>query len=170
MLGTTGMVARLGGDEFAIFVPEVASGRQAWVFGHRILDALRNEFDLGGYSIEISASIGVSVCPTQARDVSTLMRYADVAMYNAKTEMCGAAVYDPEKDSHSPKRLSLMGELRKAIRTDQLSLHFQPKVRLDDRRCYGFEALLRWHHPELGFVSPAEFIPIEIGRASCRGS
>lgn len=160
MLGTPGMVARLGGDEFAIFLPHVANSRQALVFGHRILDALRNEFDLGGYSIEISASIGVSVCPTQARDVSTLMRYADVAMYNAKTEMCGAAVYDPEKDPHSPKRLSLMGELRKAIRTDQLSLHFQPKVRLDDRRCYGFEALLRWHHPELGFVSPAEFIPI----------
>lgn len=160
MSGTPGIVARLGGDEFAIFLPDVANSRQALVFGHRILDALRNEFDLGGYSIEISASIGVSVCPTQARDVGTMMRYADVAMYNAKTEMCGAAVYDPEKDPHSPKRLSLMGELRKAIRTDQLSLHFQPKVRLDDRRCYGFEALLRWHHPELGFVSPAEFIPI----------
>ncbi|MDQ2075347.1 GGDEF domain-containing phosphodiesterase [Marinimicrobium sp. ABcell2] len=160
MADIPGVVARLGGDEFAVFMPEVANSRQALVFGHRVLDALRNEFDVDGYSIEISASIGISVCPTQARDVSTMMRYADVAMYQAKTEMCGAALYDPEKDPHSPKRLSMMVELRKAIRDDQLSLYYQPKIDLQERRCYGFEALLRWNHPELGFVSPGEFIPI----------
>jgi diguanylate cyclase (GGDEF)-like protein/PAS domain S-box-containing protein len=158
--GISAVVARLGGDEFAVFLPQVANSRQALVFGHRILDALHHEFDVDGYSTEISASIGIAVCPTQARDVSTMMRYADVAMYNAKTEMCGAALYDPDKDPYSPKRLSLMSELRKAIRSNQLKLYFQPKVRLEDRRCYGFEALLRWNHPKMGLVSPGEFIPI----------
>lgn len=155
-----GTLARLGGDEFALFLPEVNNRRQALVLGHRVLDALRNEFDVDGYSTEISASIGISLCPEQARDVSTMMRYADVAMYCAKTEMSGAALYDPEKDPHSPKRLSMMNELGRAIREDQLCLYFQPKVGLQDRRCYGFEALLRWEHPQLGFVPPGEFIPI----------
>lgn len=155
-----GTLARLGGDEFALFLPEVKNRRQALVLGHRVLDALRNEFDVDGYSTEISASIGIALCPEQAKDVSTLMRYADVAMYCAKTEMSGAALYDPEKDPHSPQRLSMMNELGRAIREDQLSLHFQPKVSLLGRRCYGFEALLRWEHPQLGFVPPSEFIPI----------
>lgn len=155
-----GTLARLGGDEFALFLPEVSNRRQALVLGHRVLDALRNEFDVDGYSTEISASIGISLCPEQAQDVSTMMRYADVAMYCAKTEMNGATLYDPEKDPHSPKRLSMMNELGRAIREDQLCLYFQPKVGLGDRRCYGFEALLRWEHPQLGFVPPGEFIPI----------
>src|SRR5690625_5719846 len=93
MLGTPGMVARLGGDEFAIFLPDVANSRQALVFGHRILDALRNEFDLGGYSIEISASIGVSVCPTQARDVSTLMRNRKSTRLNSSHVAISYAVF-----------------------------------------------------------------------------
>ncbi len=155
-----GTLARLGGDEFALFLPQVNTSRQALVLGHRVLDALRNEFDVDGYSTEISASIGISLFPEQARDVSTMMRYADVAMYCAKTQMTGAALYDPEKDPHSPKRLSMMNELGRAIRENQLCLYFQPKVSLLERRCYGFEALLRWKHPQLGFVPPGEFVPI----------
>lgn len=155
-----GLIARLGGDEFAIFLPDVRHHRQALVFGHRVLDALRNEFDLEGYAIEISASIGIALGPQQAKDVSTLMRYADIAMYCAKSEMIGVALYDAEKDPHSPKRLSLMNELGRAIREDQLRLHFQPKIELASQRCYGLEALLRWQHPSLGMVSPGEFIPI----------
>lgn len=155
-----GLVARLGGDEFAIFLPRIGSPRQAIVFGHRVLDALRQEFDVDGFCTEISASIGVSMAPTQAEDVSTMMRYADVAMYRAKTEMSGLSLYNPEHDPHSPKRLAMMGELGRAIREDQLCLHFQPKVSLVTQQFYGFEALLRWNHPELGFVPPGEFIPI----------
>lgn len=155
-----GLVARLGGDEFAIFLPRIRSQRQAIVFGHRVLDALRQEFDVNGFCTEISASIGISICPTQAQDVSTMMRYADVAMYRAKTEMSGLSLYSAEYDPHSPKRLALMGELGRAIREDHLCLHFQPKVSLASGSFYGFEALLRWNHPELGFVPPGEFIPI----------
>lgn len=153
-------VARMGGDEFAIFLPDIHHQTQALVFAHRILDALRLEFNLEVFCAEISASIGVVLAPIQAADVSTLMRYADVAMYNAKVQMTGIAVYRPDIDSHSPKRLAMMSELGRAIREDQLCLYFQPKVELNTKSFYGVEALIRWNHPELGFVSPGDFIPI----------
>ncbi len=155
-----GTVARMGGDEFAIFLPSIRNQQHAVVFAHCILDALRLEFDLEVFCAEISASIGIVLAPTQASDVNELMRFADVAMYYAKEQMSGIAVYKPEIDPHSPKRLAMMSELGRAIREDQLCLYYQPKVRLDSKSFYGFEALLRWNHPELGFVPPNDFIPI----------
>lgn len=155
-----GTVARMGGDEFAIFLPSIRNQQHAVVFAHCILDALRLEFDLEVFCAEISASIGIALAPTQASDVNELMRYADVAMYHAKEQMSGIAVYKPEIDPHSPKRLAMMSELGRAIREDQLCLYYQPKVKLDSKSFYGFEALLRWNHPELGFVPPNDFIPI----------
>ncbi|RYY76623.1 MAG: EAL domain-containing protein [Gammaproteobacteria bacterium] len=155
-----GTVARMGGDEFAIFLPKIRNQQHAIVFAHCILDALRLEFNLEVFCAEISASIGIVLAPTQASDVNELMRYADVAMYYAKEQMSGIAVYKPEIDPHSPKRLAMVSELGRAIREDQLCLYYQPKVRLDNKTFYGFEALLRWNHPELGFVPPSEFIPI----------
>ncbi|MDO3386309.1 EAL domain-containing protein [Gilvimarinus sp. SDUM040013] len=155
-----GIVARLGGDEFAIFLQHIRNPQQAIIIAHRTLDALRQEFVLDGFSTEISASIGVSLAPSQAEDVSTLMRYADVAMYRAKKDMCGLSLYNAEYDPHSPKRLAMMSDLGKAIREQQLTLFYQPKVNLKTGQCYGVEALIRWFHPTMGFVSPAEFIPI----------
>ncbi len=155
-----GTVARMGGDEFAIFLPSIRNQQHAVVFAHCILDALRLEFDLEVFCAEISASIGIVLAPTQAADVNELMRFADVAMYHAKEQMSGIAVYKPEIDPHSPKRLAMMSELGRAIREDQLCLYYQPKVNLENKTFYGFEALLRWNHPELGFVPPNDFIPI----------
>lgn len=155
-----GTVARLGGDEFAVFLPRIRSTHQAVVFGHRLLDALAQEFDLDGFCTQMSASIGIAVSPHQAQDFHALMRYADIAMYHAKSQMLGLSIYSSEYDPHSPKRLAMMGELGRAIRENQLCLYYQPKVILDERRCYGFEALIRWIHPELGFVPPNDFIPI----------
>jgi diguanylate cyclase (GGDEF)-like protein/PAS domain S-box-containing protein len=155
-----GIVARLGGDEFAIFLPNIRNRQQAIVFGHRFLDSVCQVFELEGFRTEISASVGVSICPDQAEDVSALMRYADVAMYHAKTTLQGVAIYDSDYDPHSAKRLELMGALGRAIRENQLLLHFQPKVSLSSNRIYAVEALLRWNHPEIGFVPPGEFIPI----------
>jgi diguanylate cyclase (GGDEF)-like protein len=155
-----GTVARLGGDEFAVFLPRIRSTHQAVVFGHRLLDALAQEFDLDGFCTQMSASIGIAVAPHQAQDFHALMRYADIAMYHAKSQMLGLSIYSSEYDPHSPKRLAMMGELGRAIRENQLCLYYQPKVILDERRCYGFEALIRWIHPELGFVPPNDFIPI----------
>ena len=155
-----GTVARLGGDEFAVFLPRIRNPHQAVVFGHRLLDALSQEFDLEGFTAQISASMGIAIAPQHAQDKHGLMRYADIAMYHAKSQMLGLSVYSPDYDPHSTKRLAIVSELGRAIRENQLCLYYQPKVLLDEQRCYGFEALIRWVHPELGFVSPADFIPI----------
>ena len=153
-------VARLGGDEFAILLPRIRNVQQAVVSAHKILDAIRQPFKLEGLDAEISASIGITACPAQASDISTLMRYADVAMYHAKAERLGVSVYQASYDPHSTKRLTLLSELSRAIREDQLELYFQPKVNIATRRVYGFEALLRWNHPKMGFIPPGEFIPL----------
>lgn len=153
-------IARLGGDEFAIFLPHIRNHQQAIVLGHRVLDAISQEFQLDGFCAEISASIGITVCPTQAEDVSTMLRYADVAMYRAKSDMLGVAIYNAEFDPHSEKRLTIMSHLGRAIREDQLTLAYQPKIDVASGKILSCEALLRWTHPELGFVSPGEFIPI----------
>lgn len=157
---TSGLVVRLGGDEFAIFLDNLRNPQQAVVIAHRMLDNISIVFDVEGLRTEISASVGVALCPDQASDVSTLMRFADVAMYRAKQSLQGVAVYDPAFDPHSPKRLELMGALGRAIREDELTLFFQPKIHLQTHRIYGFEALLRWNHPQLGFIPPSDFIPI----------
>jgi len=157
---TKGLVARLGGDEFAIFLSSLRNPQQAAVLAHKILDSISLVFEVEGLRTEIGASIGVAIYPDQALDVSTLMRFADVAMYRAKTCLQGVAVYDSGFDPHSPKRLELMGALGRAIRENQLLLHFQPKIQLSSNRVYGFEALLRWNHPELGSIPPGDFIPI----------
>ena len=155
-----GIVARLGGDEFAIFLSSIRNRQQTVIFAQRILDAISQAFRLQDMNTEIRASIGISLCPDQANDVDTLMRYADVAMYHAKKATIGIATYHQDHDPHSPKRLALINELGRAIREDQLSLRYQPKVNLSDNRLYGFEALLCWNHPSLGFIMPGEFIPL----------
>lgn len=160
MAEVPGTVARLGGDEFAVFLPRIRSTHQAVVFGHRLLDALSQEFDLDGFTTQITASIGIAISPQQAQNHHALMRYADIAMYYAKSQMLGLSIYSPEYDPHSAKRLAIVSELGRAIRENQLCLYYQPKVQLDEKRCYGFEALIRWIHPELGFVPPGDFIPI----------
>mgnify|MGYP002700331951 FL=1 len=130
------------------------------MIGHRVLDAIRHPFEVEGLHTEISVSVGITICPDQADDVSTLMRFADVAMYHAKSERKGVSVYQTDYDPHTPKRLALMSDLGRAIREDQLELYFQPKINIAERQVYGFEALLRWHHPEMGFIPPNEFIPL----------
>lgn len=152
-------VARLGGDEFAVFLPALDDRDQVVNFARCLLTAIRQPFVIEGFHTEISASIGIAFYP-EAEDVSTLMRYADVAMYRAKKDMLGVAVYRRELDPHSPKRLALMGELGKAIREGQLVLHYQPKMAIETGSVHGFEALLRWMHPSMGLVPPDEFVPL----------
>lgn len=155
-----GIVARLGGDEFAIFLPRIRNEQQAVVMGHRFLDCLCEPFRIETIDSEIGASIGVSLYPQQAKDLSTLMRYADVAMYHAKKTLKGVSVYDADHDPHSPTRLELIGALRRAIRKDDLLLYFQPKIDMKTNKVHGFEALVRWDHPTIGMVPPAQFVPI----------
>ena len=125
------MVARLGGDEFAVLLTEpgdLPSGRRRWPPGSAA--ALEQPFHLGGISLQVNGSIGIAVYPEHAVDAETLARRADVAMYTAKRTGGGVAVYAPEHDQSSIRRLSLLGELRRAINEDELVLHFQPSVDL----------------------------------------
>lgn len=160
MTDEKGMIARLGGDEFAVFLPQVKSVQQAVVFAHRLLDSLSLEFDLDVFCTLMSASIGIALAPDHGNNSEALLRYADIAMYHAKQEMLGVSVYCSSKDPHSHARLTMIAELGRAIRENQLQLYYQPKVNISEERCYGFEALIRWNHPTLGFISPDKFIPI----------
>lgn len=160
MRSLPGTVARLGGDEFAVFLHNASNVGQARIAGQRILDSLRQQFDVKGFPVEISASIGIALIPEQASDLSTLMRYADVAMYRAKREDRGVCLYSIDADPHSPRRLALITEVGRAIRENQFMLYFQPKVAVSDRSVCGFEVLIRWHHPEFGFIVPGDFIPM----------
>lgn len=155
-----GIVVRLGGDEFAILLRDTAQTADVLRMASQILMAIREPFDLTSLRVEISASIGIALFPEQAGSTSQLMRYADVAMYVAKNSGNGYALYDAELDEHSPRRLMLMTGLNKAIQQNELVLHYQPKLDLRDKSVIGFEALVRWQHPEHGMVPPDQFIPL----------
>ena len=151
---------RLGGDEFAILVPEISQPKDALRIGESISQSLRDPIALDGVTLELSGSIGIAYCPEHGDNSHDLLRCADVAMYNAKSRSSGVSLYEPELDRHSPKRLAMIGDLGTAIRENQMLLHFQPRVELDSGLCVGSEALLRWQHPVLGLIPPAEFIPL----------
>jgi diguanylate cyclase (GGDEF)-like protein len=153
-------LARLGGDEFAIVLPCVADADVAATYARRVRSALRRPFTLEGVTLEVGASVGIALCPDHGTDGSSLLRCADVAMYRAKRDASGHGVYSPGLDPHTPRRLSLIAELGAAIRDDQLVLHYQPKVDAEAQRVVGFEALIRWNHPEWGLLPPAEFIEL----------
>ncbi|MGH7278964.1 MAG: putative bifunctional diguanylate cyclase/phosphodiesterase [Candidatus Rokuibacteriota bacterium] len=153
-------VARLGGDECAVLLRALGDPRDALDVVHRIHRALEEPFTVEGQPIDLSASVGVAFYPDHGEDPTTLVRHADVAMYVAKRSAAGFAVYDPEMDQNSPRRLALVGELRRAIDEGGLVLHYQPKVDLRSGRTTDVEALLRWEHPQHGVIAPSEFIPL----------
>ncbi|MEZ5251549.1 MAG: GGDEF domain-containing protein [Ilumatobacteraceae bacterium] len=157
----TALVARLGGDEFAILVDHDITHPRLESLARRIRDELNRPFAVDGVQVDVNGSIGFALAPADATDAPTLMQRADVAMYSAKAgHGNGVAFYDALRDEHSPRRLRLATDLRSAITADQLALVFQPKARATDGSVVGFEALVRWHHPEFGQVFPDEFIPI----------
>jgi len=152
-------VARLGGDEFAVLLPGVDAG-QAVRYARKFISVLERPFVIEGMYLEIETSIGISLYPDHGEEADTLIRRADVAMYHAKQKNSGCFIYEPESDPYSLRRLALMGELRHALEHDGLTLHYQPKVDLESGRVTGVEALLRWMHPQHGFIGPDEFIPL----------
>ncbi len=160
VLRPSDLVARLGGDEFAVLLPTVSNVGQAALMAGRILQAFEPAFLLEGLSLEIGASIGVALCPEHGTDADMLIQHADVAMYQAKRQGGGYAVYDSKLDQHSPYKLTLMAELRHAIERDELVLHYQPKLNLKTQAIIGVEALVRWQHPQRGLIYPDQFIPL----------
>ncbi|WP_299533850.1 bifunctional diguanylate cyclase/phosphodiesterase [uncultured Streptomyces sp.] len=151
--------ARLGGDEFAVLLPHTDSITSAKRVARQLVAELSSPLDLDGLTLVLEASAGVAVHPEHAVDAEGLLRRADVAMYQAKRDRSGVEVYESKRDSNTPDRLGLLGDLRRALDAGEVELHYQPKVRFDGQVA-GLEALVRWVHPERGRVPPDEFIAI----------
>ncbi|KQT31444.1 diguanylate cyclase [Sphingomonas sp. Leaf412] len=160
-LAEDAMVARLGGDEFGIVVTESEDRGRARRLGQSILDAMLEPLDVDGQVLAIGTSIGISVYPADGTSAETLVKNADLALYRAKQDGRGAyRFFEPSLDEAARRRRRIESDLRVAIRTGQLELHFQPIVASGSASICGFEALLRWPHPERGFIPPVEFIPV----------
>jgi diguanylate cyclase (GGDEF)-like protein len=152
-------VARLGGDEYVVLVHDLdREGIPA--IANKLLAALDKPFHWQNQSIDLGASLGVSLYPSQCRDASELLRCADIAMYVAKRAGKGYAVYAPDQAHTNRHDLSLKSELRAAIQADQLCLYYQPQIDHHSQRVIGVEALVRWNHPQRGFLAPDQFIPL----------
>jgi diguanylate cyclase (GGDEF)-like protein len=158
VLRSSDLLVRLGGDEFAACLTDADADYGATV-ARRIAARLDEPFQLGNVRARISASIGIAVVPKDATNAHDLLRCADLAMYRAKLERKSFAIYQEELDGHA-NRLGLVEELRVAIERQQLELHYQPQVDLGSGEVIAVEALVRWHHPRLGYVPPLEFIPL----------
>ncbi|MBL8517652.1 MAG: EAL domain-containing protein [Betaproteobacteria bacterium] len=153
-----GTVARLGGDEFGIWLPNADSVAGVEAAAARALAAITAPFEVSGYRLEVSASIGIARYPEHGQSATELFRRADIAMYQAKRRGAGWEFYSAEEDPYSPARLGLMSQLGSAVRAGEFELNFQPRLTLTDRKLAGFEALVRWRHPQLGLLPPGRFI------------
>jgi diguanylate cyclase (GGDEF)-like protein len=151
-------VARLGGDEFAVLLENVDE-RHVIRVALKILHALEQPIDYADQPLDVGSSIGIAHFPEHGENSSKLLRNADIAMYVAKRNKSGHAVFDASYDTHQQQHLSLLSEIRQAVDGNQLRVYYQPKIGLASAVVEGVEALLRWEHPRRGFVSPADFIP-----------
>jgi diguanylate cyclase (GGDEF)-like protein len=153
-------VARLGGDEFAVLLPDVVDAESAQLLAVRALAAMEAPIEVDGVCLDVDASIGIAMSGAHGDDVETLLQNADIAMYSAKERGLGVCVYDASLNDHSPERLGLLGQLRRAMDNGELVLQFQPKISLPGARVCGVEALVRWEHPQRGLILPGDFIPL----------
>ena len=129
--------------------------------GRRLVRALESRVALDGMEVEVRASVGIALAPAHGDDAAELLQRADIAMYDAKPSTRRLRLYEPDLDTTSPRRLMLVSELRAALDGDDIEVHVQPQARRGDAgEVVGGEALVRWQHPQLGWVSPDEFIPV----------
>lgn len=153
-------LSRLGGDEFILILPGTDSHGAANV-SQKLLSIMAKPYHIESFELTVTGSVGVALYPDDGTDFEILSQKADTAMYRAKQEgRNNYRFFTAEMQATSSRNLQLVTALRYALERNQLSLHYQPQVSLHDNRIIGTEALLRWHHPELGSISPAEFIPI----------
>ncbi|HZE65171.1 MAG TPA: EAL domain-containing protein [Sporichthyaceae bacterium] len=159
--GSRALVARLGGDEFAILLTGVTDARSAGELARELVESLADPVRIDGVSVEVSASIGVAMAPVHAEDASGLLKRADVAMYAAKANGGGVRLYDEGlQEAANPSRLTLVSDLRAAIKDGGIEAWVQPKASLVDGSVHGVEALARWRHPVDGVRGPADFLPV----------
>ncbi len=158
-IGPEGLIARLGGDEFGVLPPpgadDVAVLEKVVT---RLAECVNEPFSVDELSLEVGASIGIARYPQDGHDSHALMRCADVAMYAAKEAQCDYKVYAAEQNQHSVRRLSMISDIRRALAADEIVVHYQPIVDLDDLSVRGAEGLVRWQHPQLGLIPPGAFV------------
>ncbi|OFE11325.1 hypothetical protein PHACT_12240 [Pseudohongiella acticola] len=155
------IVARLGGDEFVVLLHKVSDKQQAGQIAENVLKMFKQPIALAEREFAVSGSIGISLYGIDANDEESLMKHADTAMYAAKEDGRNSyRIYSADLHQHTQERAGLALELRHALERGELALHYQAKVALDNDEVVGVEALLRWHHPERGDISPVQFIPI----------
>ncbi len=155
------IIARLGGDEFTICLTEIRSDEDASRVAQRIIDELSSPFSIEGHDIYISASIGISIFPSDGDNIEILLKHADTAMYQAKAKGKNNFQYfNKSMNEIALKKLTLENDLRKALERKEFHLNYQPKMNIKTGRLIGMEALMRWQHPDKGFISPMEFIPV----------
>lgn len=159
-LRKTDTLARLGGDEFVILVERLDGEQAAAAKAQQVIDALREPFQILYQPIRAKASIGVAIFPQDGEYGDVLLRHADVAMYAAKRTGQPVVFYDEDLGKQPAERLALRNELRDALDRDEIDLYYQPIVSCRTLRTVGVEALVRWHHPRLGLLLPAAFVPI----------
>jgi diguanylate cyclase (GGDEF)-like protein len=154
-------VARLGGDEFVVLNARLTQPEEAGRMAQRLLDALAAPFNIDGHRVHITASVGIALAPGDGVDPDELMKKSDMALYAAKADGRGVfRFFEPAMDAAAQARRALEMDLRNALGRGEMEVYFQPLIDLKTGRICACEALLRWHHPERGLVSPAEFIPI----------
>jgi diguanylate cyclase (GGDEF)-like protein len=159
-LRNTDIIARMGGDEFTVLLENIQDSSDATQVAQRILESLCTPFNLTGHTLAASASIGIAMGSTAYDNAADLLRDADLAMYHAKeTGRACYALFDRELHVQTLKLLQIQSDLRQALERQEFVLHYQPIVSLNTERLIGFEALVRWQHPQQGLISPAEFIP-----------
>ena len=160
-LRTSDVVARLGGDEFVVLLQETDEEKNVAAVARKILTAVVRPVVLLGQECRVTASVGICVYPDDAQDEQSLMKNADIAMYRAKEEgKNNYKFYSEQINVHTLERLALETSLRRALERNEFFLHYQAKLDLNTGAITGAEALLRWQHPELGIVAPAQFIPL----------
>jgi diguanylate cyclase (GGDEF)-like protein len=155
--GSRGAVARLGGNEFGVLMPGVDNPTDTLV---ELRQLIQDEISIGDLPLCVESSIGYAVAPGDATDAELLLQQADVAMYTSKVRHLGVVHFDRSQSHFDASNLALIGELRHAIESDQLVLHYQPKVRIRDGSIDTAEALVRWQHPVLGLLAPDRFVPL----------
>ena len=154
-------VARLGGDEFMVLLPRISGSADAGRIAKKIIGCLVDPISCNGHELHITTSIGISIFPYDGTDAETLIKHADISMYRAKELGRNKAVYyTAEMNAGSRKQLAMETSLRRAVEKRQLKLFYQPKIDINKNIIVGVEALLRWEHPTMGFISPLDFIPV----------
>jgi len=160
-LRETDTLARMGGDEFTIILTDIMTAEDATSVAKKVLDVLSEPFFLGGREFFITASIGISIFPSDGADVETLVKNADTAMYRAKEQgRNNYYLYTEALNSAAMEWMTLDNSLRKALERREFLVYYQPRVEIRTGQTLGTEALIRWQHPEFGLVSPAHFIPL----------